>query len=80
MKWKKEFKKQFKKSVLVVEENNYKTKATNAYIVYDLDDWSKIPLNDFMLWNCFFGATNIANNSDRSEHDNNSRYRIVLMD
>ena len=38
MKWKKEFKKQFKKSVLVVEENNYKTKATNAYIVYDLDD------------------------------------------
>ena len=37
---------QFNKSVLVVEQNNYATKIVNAYIVYDLDDWPKIPLNN----------------------------------
>ena len=43
---------QFNKSVLVVEQNNYVTKIANAYIVYDLDGWPKIPLNNFKLKNC----------------------------
>ena len=37
---------QFNKSVLVVEQNNYATKIVNAYIVYDLDDWSNFLLNN----------------------------------
>ena len=31
----------------VVEQNNYVTKVVNAYIAYDLDTWSKIPLKNF---------------------------------
>ena len=31
------------------EQNNQETKIENAYIVYDLEDWSKIPLNNFTL-------------------------------
>ena len=37
---------QFDTSVLVVEQNNQATKLVNAYIVYDLDTWPKIPLNN----------------------------------
>ena len=33
----------------------------NAYIVYDLDDWPKIPLNSFKIKFALFGATNIIN-------------------
>ena len=43
---------QFNKSILVVEQNKYKTKVANAYAVYDLDDWSKIPLINSTLRNC----------------------------
>ena len=34
-------------------------KIVNACIVYDLDVQLKLPLNNFKLKNCFFGATNI---------------------
>ena len=34
------------KNPLVLEQNNYTTKIENVYIVYDLDDWPKIPLNN----------------------------------
>ena len=37
---------QFDNSVLIIEQNNYAIKIVNAYIVYDLDDWSKILLNN----------------------------------
>ena len=53
----------FDNSVLVVEENNYVSKIVKAYIIYDLDDWPKIPLNKFTLNNCLFGPTNIVKNN-----------------
>ena len=34
----------FENSVLAVEQNNSTTKIVNAYIVYDLDTWSKFSL------------------------------------
>ena len=58
---------QFDNSALVVGQNNYATKTVNAYIVYDLHNWSKIPLNNLKLKNCFFGATNITKNSNKSK-------------
>ena len=36
---------QFDNHILNVEQNNYTTKIVYAYIVYDLDTWSKLPLN-----------------------------------
>ena len=30
-------------TLLVVEQCNYATKIVNTYIVYDLDNWPKIP-------------------------------------
>ena len=32
-----------------VEQNNYATKIANVYIVYELDAWSKVPLDNFKL-------------------------------
>ena len=55
-------------SVLVAEQSNYATKTVNAYIIYGLDYWPKIPLDNIMLKrNCFFGVTNIVENSDNSK-------------
>ena len=44
------------------------TKVLNVYIVYDLDAWPKIPLRNFTLKNCLFGATNIVKNSDKEKY------------
>ena len=38
-----------------------------VYIVYELYDWAKIPLKNFTLKNCLFGATNIIKNSDKDK-------------
>ena len=57
---------QLNNTPLVVEQNNYTTKIVNAYIVYDLENWSNSPLRNFTLKNCLFGATNIAKDSDES--------------
>ena len=51
----------------VAEQNNYAMKIINGYIVYDLDNQPKIPLNNSILKNCFFRATNIAK-TDKSKH------------
>ena len=45
----------FDKDPLVVERNNYTAKIVNAYIVYNLDTWPKIPLETFTLNNGLFG-------------------------
>ena len=50
-----------------MEQNNCATKIVNAYIVYDLDDWLKILLDNIELKNCLFGATNIVKNRDKSK-------------
>ena len=52
---------------MVVEQNNYATKITNAYIVYDLDNCQKNPLRNFIFKSFLFGAINIAKNSDKSK-------------
>ena len=43
------------------------TKIVNTYTIHDLDNWPKIPRRNFTLKNCFFGATNIVKNSDKSK-------------
>ena len=43
-------------------------KIVNAYIVYDLNDWSKIPLRPFTMKNCLFNATSIAKSSDKEKY------------
>ena len=57
---------QFNKCVLFVEENNHATKIVTIQIVYDLDDWINITLNNFELKMWLFGATNIAKNNENS--------------
>ena len=57
----------FDKEPLAVEQKNCLTKTVNVYIVYDLDDWSKLPIENFTLQNCLFGATNIVKNSDKEK-------------
>ena len=37
------------------------------YVVYDLHDWPKILLRNFIVTNFLFNATNIANNNDKSK-------------
>ena len=58
-------------------QNNYTTKVVNVYNVYDLDYWPKIPLRNFTLKNCLFGATNVVKN-DHKEKYVYSGYRIVF--
>ena len=36
-------------TVLVVEQNNYVTKTVNAYIVYELGNWPRILLDNFIF-------------------------------
>ena len=59
---------QFNNSVLVAEQSNYTIKIINAYIIHDLNNWSRNLLNKFTLKNCLFGVTNIVNNSDKSNY------------
>ena len=49
-------------------QKSYLTKILNVYIVHDLDSWPKIPLRNFTLENCLFGATNIVKNSDKEKY------------
>ena len=60
---------QVNKAPLVVEQNNYTTKAVNTYIVRDVDNCPKILLRNFTLKNCLFGATNIREDSDKSKYE-----------
>ena len=53
------------KSPLVIEQSNYSTKIVNPCVVYDLNDWPKVPLRNFTLKIFLFGATNIMKNSDK---------------
>ena len=43
------------------------TRIENVYIAYELYDWLKIPLKNFMLKNCLFGATDIVKTSDKDK-------------
>ena len=51
---------QFNRTPLVVEQNNYRTKTVNTYIIYDLDHWSRSTFRNFTWNNCLFSATNIV--------------------
>ena len=51
---------QFNNTSLVTEQINYTSKNVNVYIVYDLDNWPKIPLRNFLLTNCLYGVTSIV--------------------
>ena len=58
---------QFNTTRLVLQQSNYVTKTVKAYIVYDLDNWSRIPLWKFTLKNYFFGATNIRKHNHKEK-------------
>ena len=58
---------QFRNTPLAIDRNTFTTKTVNDYIVYNLDNWPKIPLEIFTLKNCLLGGTNIATNSERSK-------------
>ena len=45
---------QFNNAPLVVEQNNYAGNIVNAYIVYDLDNWPKIMLRNFKVFDRIF--------------------------
>ena len=55
------------KEPLAIEQNNYLTKIVNIYIFYDLNAWPKIPLRNFTIKNCLFGAISIKENSDKEK-------------
>ena len=58
----------FDKDALAVEQNNYLTKISNIYSIYDLDAWPEILLRKFTLKNCLFRTTNIVKNSDKEKY------------
>ena len=58
---------QFNSTFLVIEKNNYAAKIVNPYIVYDLDNWPKGLLRNFILQSCLFGVTNIVKNRDKNK-------------
>ena len=55
----------FNNTLLVAEQNNYATKIINECISYDLDNWHRNLLHNFVLENWLFGAT-IVKNRDKS--------------
>ena len=57
----------FGKDTLAVEQNNYLTKIVNTHIVYELDTWPKLSLNNFKIKICLIGVTNIAKHSDKEK-------------
>ena len=54
-----------KKDSIAVEQKNYATKIVNAYIVYDFDDWPKIPRSNSKFETFLFGPANIVKTSDK---------------
>ena len=58
----------FDKDTLAIKQNNYLTKITNVYIIYDLDAWTKNPTNNFKFKNCLIGAINALKNSDNEKY------------
>ena len=53
---------------IAVEQNNCTNKTVNAYVVYDLDNQPKLPLKNFTLKSCLFGATNILESNDKDKY------------
>ena len=54
---------EFEKDPLTLEQSNYLTKVVNVYIVYDLEAWPKVLLDNFKLKNYLFGTTRVAKSS-----------------
>ena len=44
------------------------TKFVNVYIVHDLDDWARNPINNFEFKNCLFGSTDEVKYSDKEKY------------
>ena len=58
----------FDKDPWGVEQKKYLTKIVNVYIAYDLDAWSRNPINDFNFKNWLFGATKTVKNRDKEKY------------
>ena len=59
--------KKFDKDPLTVEQNNYRSKIVNVYIVYDLDAWPRNLTNNFKFKNCLFAATSVVVKNSNEE-------------
>ena len=57
----------FDKDPLAVEQNKVTWPKLRMFIFYDLAAWPKIPLKNFTLKNCLFGATNIVKNNEKDK-------------
>ena len=73
--WVKPLKDKKAKTILhgFIEILNGSNKITS---IYNLDDWSKIPLNNFTFRNCLFGVINLVKNSDKSKY----MYRVYEIE
>ena len=58
---------QLNNTSLVIDQNKLSTKTVNADIVYDEDNCPNIRFWNFITKNFLFGATNIAQNNDKSK-------------
>ena len=61
---------QFNNTPIVIEQNNYTSTVVYVYIVSDLDNWPKIPPQNFSLKKIFtlFGATNIVKANHKEKY------------
>ena len=57
----------FDRDILAAKQSKYLTKIVKVYIVYNLDVWSRNPINIFKLKNYLFGATSIVKNGDKKK-------------
>ena len=51
---------------LVVGQNNYATKIVSAYVVFELNGWLKVPLNNSKFKKCLFCAINVVKNTNKN--------------
>ena len=68
---------EFENDPLTLEQSNYLTKVVNVYIVYDLEAWPKVLLDNFKLKNYLFGTTRVVKSSIK-EKQVDSGYEIVF--
>ena len=68
---------QFNNTPLIVEQTNYATKIRNAYMIYDLYNWPRIPLRNFTLNNYLFDAINIIIKSIIKSGKSKYMYKVI---
>ena len=55
----------FNNSIFSVTQNNYKSKILYVFIVYALDNWPRVVVENFTIKKVLFGTTNIVKFCDK---------------